>query len=232
MRFFQYETDIINLNNVTNFTCTQQYMPEEGDPEPSYVLIAHLNYSHGYWDKEEMCLGAQIIISEFESQADGLKVARDIIAGEYDIPVGNQSPTHVLTPDETETAEPTETQTETSETSEPAETKTTEEQQPDDPKEKEKVIQSARELFKNPQTKVIATELGINTLQVYNKAQEIWGKSNKWSIEQWNNYTINLANFQQRNGELYDKLKPQNETTEETTKETTGTQNGNGKGPF
>ena len=79
----------------------------------------------------------------------------------------------------------------------------------DDPAEKEKLIQNARELFKLPQTEVITKELGIPKKRLYGEAQRQWGESDNWNIKTWNNYITAIANFHQRKGVLYDKLKPQ-----------------------
>ena len=234
MRYFEYNNEIINLSQVTNFTCLKSHMPYQGESE-NFILLTHLGYSHGNSEKEEQTYDACIKLGEFKERADGLQVVRNIIAGKYDVPTSADAVTEDVAPIEPANeyeneATPTETETET--TPPETETETTEEQQPtDDPEAKEKIIESARELFKQQQTKVIAGELGIETLKIYAEAERTWGDSDKWTIQDWETYIQALADFQQREGELYNKLKPQTESQPQTN----GNENGNsknGKGPF
>ena len=221
MRFFMYDEQIVNLNHVTNFDCYQEHIPYKGE-EQDFTLVAYLNYSHGYWEKEEMNMGAEIKLGKFKTKAEGIEVTRDILAGIYDVATlqpGTVGPEPTKQPTEQENEQQSEQTTEQSS------------EQTEDPKALEEAKEKAREVFKHEQTKNIATELSITTLTVYNTAQDIWGKSNTWDTKGWETYLIGLANFQQRKGVLYDKLKPANEN------ETNGTQNGtaqakNGNGPF
>ena len=210
MRFFQYNNEIVNLTHVANFTCLKEKNNDE-----EFILTAHLNYSHGYWDREEMELGVAVNLGKFQNKDDGLQIARDIIAGIYDLPLtfSYESPVENETPTETETPEAQEQEQEI----------------PDDPTAKEKAIENAREQLKQKQTKVIAAELNIDPNkiygEIYQKAQHIWGNSHQWDTEQWQNYIIAIADFQQRKGILYDKLKPQQQANGNTDKNTE-------KGPF
>ena len=208
MRFFEYNKNIVNLTHVSNFNC-HKIIAEENE----YTLTAELNYSHGFWKNEEMNLGASVIIGRFQSQDEGVQVARDIIAGKYDLPVPSF-----------EIIAPIDVNTETS----PTETETQPEQeQPEDPEAKEKAISASRELLKHEQTKIITAELGIEIKTIHNEAQRLWGDSDDWNTEKWQNYVQAIADFHQRKGILYDKLKPQPSSETET--------NGNletKKGPF
>ena len=208
MRFFEYNNQIVNLSQVTNFSCQKDFVPYQGENE-NFRLRAHLGYSHGTSEKEERSYDAAVELGEFTSKADGLQVVRNIIAGKYDLPVGTENITEDVEPLPQETDPETETET-------PAETETesTEEQEqtqetPDDPAAKEKAIENARAQFKLEQTKVVAGELNIDTVKIYGEAQRVWGDSDTWNTAQWENYIVAIADFQQRKGVLYDRLKPQ-----------------------
>ena len=96
------------------------------------------------------------------------------------------------------------------------------EQPVDPPKDDiEKAKHGARVIFGQPQTSVIATELGVKPIAIYDCAQEAWGSSLDWDINQWLEYTQAIAQFQQRIGMLYDRLKAENTENTDT-----------GKGPF
>lgn len=224
MRFFEFNDKIVNLSQVTDFSCSKEFRPYQGE-DKNFILKAHLGYSHGNSEKEEQTYDAAVPLGEFTSKADGLQVARNIIAGKYDVPVGKDAITEDVAPlppeTEPETEPETPTETETQPTQEQAQ------QTPDDPAAKEKAIENAREQFKLEQTKVVAGELNIDTVKIYGEAQRIWGDSDTWSTAQWENYIVAIADFQQRKGVLYDKLKPQQPA--ETKANGNG---GNGKGPF
>ena len=154
------------------------------------TLEAHLNQPQDNENRNTILLG------NLTNEDEGLRVAQEIIYGKYSLPKS-------ATP-ETATSEP----------------QSPLEQTKDDPVTKQKVIENARELFKLQQTKIIAEELGIDTLKIYGEAQSLWGESENWNTEIWQQYLEAIAHFHQRKGVLYDKLKPN--YTEKTTN----------KGPF
>ena len=84
MRFFMYNGEIINLAQVTNFTCYQDDTTP-ADNETPFILKAHLNHSHGFWEKEGMTMGVNIYLGDFESRDAGFKIVKDILAGIYDL---------------------------------------------------------------------------------------------------------------------------------------------------
>jgi len=221
MRFFMYNEQVVNLAHVTNFHCFQKHVPHQGE-DKEFSLVAELDYSHGITN--ETNYGAGVDLGKFKTKAEGLEVAQDILAGMYDVAT-LQPGTGIVEPETTE--QPTEQEGE-QQSEQPSEQPS---EQTKDPKALEEAKEKAREVFKHQQTKTISTELGITTLTVYNTAQDIWGKSNTWDIKGWETYLIGLADFQQRKGVLYDKLKPSTEN-EETQKNNGATQTKNGDGPF
>ncbi|MXV73446.1 hypothetical protein F4Z99_04105 [Candidatus Poribacteria bacterium] len=216
MRFFEYDGQVVNLSHITNFSCHKKHIPHQGEDE-DFTLIAELDYSNGFWEKEEVSMNPRIELGTFNTQSEGLQVARDIVAGKYDLPtVGAETPTleaetAETPPVETTDAPPVETTTESAE--EQSEEQTQE--QPEDQELKEKTAQSARDLFKHQQTKTVAAELNVDIVKIHGEAQRLWGDSDDWNTEKWQNYITAIADFHQRKGVLYDKLKPR--TGSETT---------------
>lgn len=78
MRWVEYNGQIFNLANVTNFA----YGTERLDPKH---LIAYFNCSDGFWAPEEAALTRKISLGEFASKELAMAEVRDILAGKYDI---------------------------------------------------------------------------------------------------------------------------------------------------
>ena len=81
------------------------------------------------------------------------------------------------------------------------------EKQPDSA-EKTKVIEGARELFKHLHTNAVADELNIKKEKIFAEAQQLWGPSDDWTLERWQEYIKAIADFHNRQGVIYDNLKP------------------------
>ena len=205
MPFFEYNSQIINLTHVSSFSCDEKKnLYAENDSEKAFDLTANLDYSHGMWEKEEINPGASIHLGTFRSKAEGLQVARRIIEGEYNIKVSEEYANQKDESEKTHIPEISDTP-KTEETTEEATAETKEENH----KTKEELIQNARDLFRLPQTQIIAKELNISHLKIFSEAERLWEDSDKWDTKQWEEYIKALADFHQRKGTLYDKLKPQ-----------------------
>ena len=81
-------------------------------------------------------------------------------------------------------------------------------EQASDSAEKEKVIEGARELFKHLHTDAVANEINIKKGEIFAEAQKLWGSSDDWTIEMWEEYIKAIADFHNRQGVIYDNLRP------------------------
>ena len=197
MKFFEYNEQIVSLTHVTNFS-----FPETEDKN-GFILTTHLDYAQGVWDKDLMPVGAIVELDRFDTKKEALQVARDIIAGDYEV-------NYSKVPTESEpTPEPKDKETDTK-----------------DPEELNKIIEGTRELYRNAYTNTICSEMGINKTQIYAEAQRLWGKSESWEFETWENYLHAFADFHQRKGVLYDALRPKTNDSQN------GKQTGKKESPF
>ena len=185
MNFFEYNEQIVSLTHVTNFTCPQ------AEDKKGFVLTTHLDYAQGIWDKDLMPVGAIVELGTFKTKKEALQVARDIIAGNYEVDT-TQAPVD----------------------SEPESQPAGEETATEDPEKLNKIIEGTRELYRNAYTDTICTEIGINKAQIYAEAQRLWGKSESWEFGTWENYLHAFADFHQQKGVLYDSLKPKTDKAE------------------
>ena len=87
------------------------------------------------------------------------------------------------------------------------------EKQPDSA-EKTKVIEGARELFKHLHTNAVADELNIKKEQIFAEAQRLWGPSDDWTLDRWEEYIKAIADFHNRQGVIYDNLKPKDNASD------------------
>ena len=197
MKFFEYNGQIVSLSHVTNFSFPQT------DDKNGFVLTTHLDYAQGVWDKDLMPVGAIVELDRFDTKKEALQVARDIIAGNYEVDI-TQAPV-----DSEPESEPVAKETAT-----------------EDPAELNKIIEGTRELYRNAYTDTICAEIGINKNQIYAEAQRLWGKSESWEKPTWKNYLHAIANFHQHKGVLYDSLRPKTDETKN------GNQTETKKSPF
>ena len=89
------------------------------------------------------------------------------------------------------------------------------EKQPDSA-EKTKVIEGARELFKHLHTNAVADELNIKKEKIFTEAQQLWGPSDDWTLDRWEEYIKAIADFHNRQGVIYDNLKPADNASDTT----------------
>ena len=83
-----------------------------------------------------------------------------------------------------------------------------------DSAEKTKVIEGARELFKHLHTNAVADELNIKKEQIFAEAQRLWGPSDNWTLDRWEEYIKAIADFHNRQGVIYDNLKPKDNASD------------------
>ena len=83
-----------------------------------------------------------------------------------------------------------------------------------DSAEKTKVIEGARELFKHLHTNAVADELNIKKEQIFAEAQQLWGPSDDWTLDRWEEYIKAIADFHNRQGVIYDNLKPKDNASD------------------
>lgn len=197
MKFFEYNEQIVSLTHVTNFTC-----PKTEDKK-RFVLTTHLDYAQGVWDKDLMPVGAIVELGTFKTKKEALQIARDIIAGNYEV-VSAQAPVD----------------------SKPESEPVAEETANEDPEKLNKIIEGTRELYRNAYTDTICAEIGINKTAIYAEAQRVWGTSESWKMVTWENYLHAFADFHQRKGILYDALRPKPDETKN------GNQTETKKSPF
>ena len=212
MRFFQYNRQIVNLAHITHFTAVKY----NSDKEDRYSLEAQLAVGE---NADSISMGTIQLseVDQFKTEDEALRVAQEIVTGKYDLPTAPPTLWNTETPtsetieveDTTTTETPIPSKDTTDQTSEP------EPEQSEPETVDEKVVESARVLFRLDQTEVIAKELRIDKLKIFGEAQRLWGQSTEWTTETWETYITALADFHQRKGTLYNSLKPTN-----------------GKGPF
>ena len=75
--FFRYNGKVINLNNVAEFK-----VRERGEQDVELEVI--FNYSHGFWQHEELEMKAETSLGIFQSADKAYAVVADILAGYYD----------------------------------------------------------------------------------------------------------------------------------------------------